>query len=152
MIGIIFMTSLHIDKAHAHYDPESRIVYVTYRGLLTSEDSTKVYHWLHELMVQLGSENLHGEIWDFRDVQEFLPDNLMDARKKSRGLNLRINVGFPVAMIVKDFYQEEILRGPMQNVPENTRKAIVRSMDEAHQFLTEWHAAQTDDAESLADS
>ena len=68
-------------------------------------------------MVNLGSENLYGEVWDFRDVQEFLPDNLMDARKKSRGLNLRINVDFPVAMIVKDFYQEEILRGPMQNVP-----------------------------------
>jgi hypothetical protein len=146
------MTSLHIEKAHAHYDAESRIVYVTYRGLLTSEDSTKVYQWLHELMVQLGSENLYGEIWDFRDVQEFLPDNLMDARKKSRGLNLRINVDFPVAMIVKDFYQEEILRGPMQNVPENTRKAIVRSMDEAHQFLAEWHADQQSDAESIADS
>ena len=146
------MTSLHIDKAHAHYDTESRIVYVAYRGLLTSDDSTKVYQWLHELMVNLGSENLYGEVWDFREVQEFLPDNLMDARKKSRGLNLRINVDFPVAMIVKDFYQEEILRGPMQNVPENTRKAIVRSMDEAHQFLADWHAAQQSDAESVVDS
>ena len=146
------MTSLQFDKAKALYDAEARIVYVTYRGLLTSDDSTKVYQWLHELMVKLGSENLYGEIWDFREVQEFLPDNLMDARKKSRGLNLRINVDFPVAMIVKDFYQEEILRGPMQNVPENTRKAIVRSMDEAHQFLADWHAAQTDDAESVADS
>jgi hypothetical protein len=44
-----------------------------------------------------------------------------------------------VAMVVKDFYQEEILRGPMQNVQENRRKSIVRSMDEARAFLDEWH-------------
>jgi hypothetical protein len=146
------MMPLDIPNAHAQYDAESRIVYVIYRGLLSAEASTQVYHWLHDLMLELGSENLYGEVWDFREVQEFLPDNLMDARKKSRGLNLRINVDFPVAMVVKDFYQEEILRGPMQNVPENTRKAIVRSMDEAHQFLTEWHATQQNDVESLADS
>lgn len=146
------MTPLDIQNARAHYDADTRIVYIAYRGLLSADASTKVYHWLHELMLELGSENLYGEVWDFREVQEFLPDNLMDARKKSRGLNLRINVDFPVAMVVKDFYQEEILRGPMQNVPENTRKAIVRSMDEAHQFLAEWHATQQDDAEPLADS
>jgi hypothetical protein len=146
------MTPLNIQNARAHYDADSRIVFITYRGLLSAEASTQVYHWLHDLMLELGSENLYGEVWDFREVQEFLPDNLMDARKKSRGLNLRINVDFPVAMVVKDFYQEEILRGPMQNVPENTRKAIVRTMDEAHQFLAEWHTAQQDDAEPLADS
>jgi hypothetical protein len=149
------MIPLDIQNAHAHYDSEARIVYVTYHGLLNAETSTTVYHWLHELMLEQGSETVYGEIWDFRDVQEFLPDNLMDARKKSRGLNLRISVDFPVAMVVKDFYQEEILRGPMQNVPENTRKSIVRTMNDAHQFLAEWHASQQtqqDDAEPLADS
>lgn len=154
------MTPLDIENAHAQYDAETRIVHVRYRGLLNAETSTKVYHWLHDLIQEVGSETLYGEIWDFREVVEFLPDNLMDARKKSRGLNLRISVDFPVAMIVKDFYQEEILRGPMQNVQENTRKAIVRTLEDAHQFLTDWHAehdgeaveAVPDDAEPQTDA
>ncbi len=149
------MTPLDIKNARAHYNADSHVVYVTYRGLLSAEDSTTVYQWLHDLVLEVGTDHIYGEVFDFRDVQEFLPDNLMDARKKSRGLNLRINVDFPVAMIVKDFYQEEILRGPMQNVPENTRKSIVRSMDEAQQFIAEWHTEQPnqeDDAATLADS
>jgi hypothetical protein len=138
----IEIPDLETPNANAKFDSEKRIAFITYSGNLTSSDSGAVYSWLHDLMQDIGTENLYGEIFDFRNVNEFMPDNLMDARKKARGLNLRIPLAFPVAMIVKDFYQEEILRGPMQNVPENTRKAIVRSLEEALAFLDEWHTRQ----------
>ncbi|PJF33434.1 MAG: hypothetical protein CUN57_02205, partial [Phototrophicales bacterium] len=83
---------------------------------------------------------IDGEVFDFRGVDTFGPDNLFEARKKSRGFNLKQNVSdIPVAMICANFYQEEILRGPMQNVPENPRKMIVHNEAEALQFIRDWH-------------
>jgi hypothetical protein len=49
----------------------------------------------------------------------------------------------PVAMVVRDAVQREILRGPMRNMPENKRKRIVESIDEAFAFFKEWHAENT---------
>jgi hypothetical protein len=127
-------------NASAYYDEQTRIAYITYRGSLTAEASVAVYDWLGDLTQMEGL--IYGEVFDFRPVQEFAPDNLMEARKKSRRRNLRSNIHhLPVAMIVKDFYQEEILRGPMQNVPENQRKAIVQTVQDALTFIHEWHAA-----------
>ena len=137
---------LETNFASAHYDDATRIIHIAYRGYLTSEASSEVYAWLKTVVDEAGVENIYGEIFDFRGVLEFMPDNLMDARKKARGLNLRLEQLFPVAMVVKDFYQEEILRGPMQNVPENTRKRIVRTPEEALAFLDEWHAQQKEQA------
>jgi len=131
---------LEHEHAHAAYDPETRIATITYRGNLNADASAAAYEWLGNLTREIGTEQLYGEIFDFRQVTEFMPDNLMDARKQSRRFNLKTNVNFPVAMIVKDFYQEEILRGPMQNVKENARKTIVKSVDEALAFMQEWHA------------
>lgn len=125
-------------NASARWDEETRIAFIEYVGALSGEASTAVYNWLADVNTEIGVP--YGEVFDFRKVTEFLPDNLMEARKKSRRRNLRLDVHhLPVAMIVKDFYQEEIMRGPMQNVPENTRKAIVRTMDEAIAFLHQWH-------------
>ena len=123
----------------ASYDSTTRIAYITYKGFLTAEVSAAVYDWLAELAQTAGI--IYGEVFDFRQVTEFMPDNLIEARKKSRRRALKPQTqGVPVAMIVKDFYQEEILRGPMQNVPENHRKAIVHDIDEALAFLHQWHA------------
>ena len=137
------ITALEHPNAKAHYDDEHGIVYVTYTGLLTAEASVAVYDWLGDLIAEVGIDMMYGEVFDFRDVEEFMPDNLLEARRKSRGYNLRNNVKkLPVAMIVSNFYQEEILRGPMQNVEENKRKRIVRNLADAIAFLHEWHAEQ----------
>ncbi|MEL6306808.1 MAG: hypothetical protein AAFN11_17300 [Chloroflexota bacterium] len=135
------IADLSIEKADARYDEETKIAYITYRGSLTADESTAVYQWLAELMDTVGLEGVYGEVFDFRKVTEFEPDNLMQARKKSRRYNLRNNGRkVPVAMVVASFIQEETLRGPMQNVEENKRKTIVWKMDEAVQFLHDWHA------------
>ncbi|QPC82976.1 hypothetical protein G4Y79_00965 [Phototrophicus methaneseepsis] len=135
---------LEHNQAYANYDDTTGIVYVTYRGNLDAETSTAVYSWLNGLLNMVGAESIYGEIWDFREVEQFMPDNLQDARKNSRIMNLKQDTGrFPVAMIIKDYYQEEILRGPMKNVPENQRKAIVRSVQEGLAFIKEWHTMQS---------
>lgn len=139
---------LNHPNAKAYFNQENQIVYITYTGVLSADASTAVYDWLHDVAQTVGIENMYGEIFDFRDVTEFMPDNLMSARSNSRRMNMRQNVKkLPVAMIVKDFYQEEILRGPMQNVKENKRKTVVRTMDDAEDFLNQWHAENTTESE-----
>lgn len=134
---------LKTEKASAYFDEESRIAYIEYRGLLTADESLAVYDWLADLVQELGIENVYGEIFDFRKVREFATDNLMEARRNSRRYNMRNRIRkLPVAMLVSNYYQEEILRGPMKNVEENKRKTIVKTMEEALTFLHEWHAKQ----------
>lgn len=126
--------------ASARFDEETGIVYIAYQGLLDNTASTAVYDWLGDLINSIGIDKIYGEIFDFREVAEFMPDNLIDARRNSRRYNMKNDVKkLPVAMIVKDFVQEEILRVPMQNVKENERKAIVHSMEDAEAFLHTWH-------------
>lgn len=134
---------LSLENANARYDTDSKIAFIEYKGVLTADDSVAVYEWLADLVEAVGLENIYGEIFDFREVTEFAPDNLMEARRNSRRYNMRNRIrSLPVAMIISNFYQEEILRGPMQNVEENKRKAVVWEMDDAVTFLNEWHAEQ----------
>ena len=135
-------------RVTAHYDPERRVAYIVYSGILEATDSAAAYAWLNAIIEEIGVEHLHGEIFDFRAVKQFQSDNLIDARKNSRRLNLRVDIHqTPVAMIVRDQVQEEILRGPMRNVRENRRKRIVLSEDEAYAFFTEWHSTLKSDPE-----
>lgn len=134
---------LEMEQASAHFDEESKIAFIKYNGVLSAEESTAVYNWLADLVEVVGLEGIYGEVFDFRKVEEFAADNLMQARRNSRRHNMRNNVRrLPVAMIISNFYQEEILRGPMQNVEENKRKALVQNMDEAVAFLNKWHEEQ----------
>lgn len=142
------ISPLKTEKANAYYDEESHIAFVKYSGLLTADESLAVYDWLGDLLQEVGLDNMYGEVFDFRKVSEFATDNLMDARRNSRRYNMRNNVRrLPVSMIVSNYYQEEILRGPMQNVEENKRKTIVWNMDDAIAFLNEWHEKQKQDKE-----
>lgn len=132
--------SLELERVTAHFDEERKIAHINYSGILGADDSAAAYKWLNELIDSIHIENIYGEIFDFRDVKQFQPDNLIDARKHSRKLNLRVEIhGTPVAMIVRDSVQEEILRGPMRIVPENKRKRIVHSMEDAYSFFEEWY-------------
>ena len=131
---------LDTPNATAHYDEENNIVWVTYIGLLDAEATASVYKWLSAFFETRDNQDIDGLVFDFRKVDTFGPDNLFEARKKSRGFNLRQDVStLPVSMICANFYQEEILRGPMQNVPENNRKKIVKTDAEALAFIAEWH-------------
>lgn len=131
---------LETPSASARFDAEKQVIWVTYRGLLDAMATASVYGWLAEFFDSDDVEQVRGEVFDFREVTMFGADNLMEARRKSRGFNLKQDTSLlPVAMITANFYQEEILRGPMQNVPENMRKTIVRSEADALDFIDNWH-------------
>jgi len=137
---------LETTQASARYDEDNNVVWITYRGILDADATAKVYTWLADFFNTRDNTSIAGEVFDFREVQTFGPDNLFEARKKSRGFNLKQDIShLPVAMICANFYQEEILRGPMQNVPENNRKAIVRTDQEALDFIDKWHNTRNED-------
>lgn len=130
---------LDTEQATAYFDDEHRIVRIAYRGTLGAEPAEHVYEWLDHLMKDASDESIQGEIFDFQQVVEFLPENLRTARKSSKRLNLRLEKVLPVALIVKTFYQEEMLRSAMQIPPDHPRKRIVHTEAEAVAFIIEWH-------------
>ncbi len=131
---------LEIEQATAYFDEEQQLIFVTYRGDLDGEVTVQVYEWIERLLETVGIDALNGEIFDFTAVTTFQDSNLQIARKVSRRMNLSMDTSqLPVALIVKDFYQEEILRGTMRIVPEQERKRIVNSEEEALAFIEEWY-------------
>ncbi|MEM6530952.1 MAG: hypothetical protein AAF653_21825 [Chloroflexota bacterium] len=137
---MIVIAPLSLENVTTHFDEKRAIAHITYRGILRAGDSEAAYKWLGELIVCIGTERLYGEIFDFRDVRSFSTDNLIDARKKSRKMNIMMNTqDFPVAMVVANDMQEQILRGPMRIMEENPRKRIVHATEDALAFLDEWH-------------
>jgi hypothetical protein len=130
---------LEVEQATAYFDEGFRLIRVAYRGKLGSEVTVQVYDWIDYVVSTMGLENILGEIFDFSEVEEFLPENLQTARKTSKRMNVRLDTSqLPVALIVKTSYQEEMLRGPMQVSPEHMRKRIVKSEEEALVFIDEW--------------
>ncbi|PJF21028.1 MAG: hypothetical protein CUN56_13165 [Phototrophicales bacterium] len=135
------MTSfkLQTNQATAYFDPQTQVAHIRYNGVLSADVTIEVYRWLDQLYQQVGTQNINGQIFDFRDVQAFSEDNLQIARKTSNRMNMKVdNSHIPVALIVANHEQEEILRGPMRIPAEHVRKRIVWSDEEARQFLVEW--------------
>ena len=133
---------LEVEQARAYYDPENEIVYVAYQGILNADANVEVYNWLEELYKEVDVKNLYGLVFDFRGVEEFDDSNLKTARRSSSRMNMRVDTSHvPVALIVGDPHQQEILLGSMRISPKHARKKIVWSDDEAHEFLEEWHTA-----------
>jgi hypothetical protein len=131
---------LELEQATASFDEARHLIRVAYRGSLGADVTVQVYNWIDELVKAVGLETVQGEIFDFQNVSEFKEENLQMARKTSKRMNIRLDMSqLPVALIVKTFYQEEILRGAMQVTPEHQRKRIVRTEEEALAFIDEWN-------------
>jgi len=131
---------LEIDNASTYYDPDTRIVYITYKGILDADTNVAVYSWLDEIYDAEGLTSIYGQIFDFRKVVEFAPDNLKTARRSSSKMNMAHDTSqIPVGMIVNDFEQGESLRASMRISPKNLRKRFVLSEAEAIAFFDEWY-------------
>lgn len=133
--------TLETEQASAHYDPETRIARIAYRGYLSSDVTVEVYAWLEYLYRTLGAEGFYGQIFDFRQVEAFEPSNIKTARRVSNRINMIIDTSrIPVSLLVGDFYHEQMLLSAMRVSPENVRKKIVWTEEEALAFLAEKHA------------
>jgi len=132
---------LEIPNATAIYDPETHVAKIEYRGILDGDVTIQVYDWLDDLYRDVGLESILGQIFDFRKVQAFEESNLSTARRTSNRMNMRVDTSnIPVALLVNDFYHEEILRGSMRIPAEHVRKRIVWSEDEAWTYIKNWHS------------
>ena len=130
---------LKVEHAAAYFNAENRVVHIAYEGDLDGEVTIQVYDWLEKLYEEIDIQTIRGEIFDFRKVTSFAPDNLTKARRNSNRINMKTDVSqCPVALLVSDFYHEEILRSGMRISPEHARKRIVWSEEEAHSFIEEW--------------
>jgi hypothetical protein len=125
----------------AYWEDIQNIFYVIYRGVLTRAVTTQVYQWMMETSQALKGQEVQGGIYDFRQVSDAESGNLAAVHRESRNFNVKVDTSHtPIALIVENLHQEQIVRISMQVTPGQKRKRIVKSMDEALKFIQEYHA------------
>jgi bifunctional ADP-heptose synthase (sugar kinase/adenylyltransferase) len=132
---------LELEQVSGYFDDESGILFITYRGLVTGDVSAKVYAWLGRL-IQQGHDpaSARGSVYDFREVKDFVMGNLTTTHTRSQSLNTKVDItNHPVALIVGNMYQRMTIKTTMNITPQQRRKRIVESMEEALAFIEEWH-------------
>jgi len=130
------MNPLKTEHAQAHFDPQTRLVHVTYTGDLDGDATVAVYDWLDQLYHEVDISSIRGQVFDFQKVTSFAQDNLVLARRNSNRMNMKTDVTHcPVALVIGDFYHEEILRTGMRIREENVRKRIVWNHEDALAFI-----------------
>jgi hypothetical protein len=132
---------LELEQVSGYYDDASEILFITYHGLVSGDISSKVYAWLGRL-IQQGNDPTaaRGSVYDFRDVKDFVLGNLTTTHTRSQSLNTKVDItNHPVALIVGNMYQRVTIKTTMNITPQQKRKRIVESMEEALAFIEEWH-------------
>ncbi len=128
----------------AYFDDETGIVHVTYRGVLSPDITAQVYKWMMESVQHLDVKDIIGGIYDFREVRDFNKGNLATAHRESRNFNVKVDVSsIPAALIVETLFQEQMVKVSMQLTPGQDRKRIVKSMDDAVEFIKQFRKRQT---------
>jgi hypothetical protein len=132
---------LELEHVSGHYDEVSGILFVAYRGSITSDTTAKVYAWIGRLIEQGdGVDTTRGSVFDFREVTDFALGNLTTTQTRSQSLNTKFDISHhPVALIVGSLYQRMMVKTAMYVTPQQKRKQMVESMDEALNFIETWH-------------
>ncbi|MCU0499394.1 MAG: hypothetical protein MUF87_18745 [Anaerolineae bacterium] len=129
---------LETDRLSCSYNETERILYVTYRGILSPDVTQSFYQWLHGVIRNnpLEVSRARGSIYDFRQVTSFDNRNLTAAQRQSEQLNMRVDVSsHPVALLIETKAQEHILQVELKISPQQGRKRIVRTEQEARDFI-----------------
>ncbi|PJF22697.1 MAG: hypothetical protein CUN56_04725 [Phototrophicales bacterium] len=129
---------LHTDTVDGYFDEGTRILRVTYQGVLTPDTTRDVYAWIGRLIASANG-NIHlalGSIYDFRAVRQFDSHTLSTAQKNSTKINRDAELRYhPVALVVRNRYQYEYVRLTMKITPQEERKRIVYTIEEAEDFI-----------------
>jgi hypothetical protein len=135
--------TLETENISAWYDREKKILYVAYRGVMTSDVTMTYYGWLFDWGTYDPSivKNTLGSVYDFRGVRQFASSNISTATQQSIQANRRLDLDhIPVALITETPLQTQWVRTTMKIMPAQHRKRIVNSMDEAYTFFEEFHS------------
>lgn len=133
---------LNTEHINTYYDSELKLLIVSYHGILSADITKQFYQWLIPTM----QTNPHlitearGSIFDFRDVQEFQASNITTTRRESGAASQTADISnHPVALIVDTMLQERMVESTMRLTVQRDRKRVVHSIDEAVEFINEWH-------------
>lgn len=133
--------ALDEERVSAHFDAEKGISFITYRGVLDATTTRQMYAWVGDLLNVIGPDATRGVVIDFREVKRFTRDNLYTTRRQSSDINESTdNSGHPVALIVANYYQDQMVRVSMMATPGERRKRVVNTRDEALSFINNWQA------------
>lgn len=139
---------LSTPQVRAYYDPAEHIVHVVYQSEVTPQVTKEVYSWTADLAQKVPPGTVRGAIYDFRATTQFVAANISTVQRESRTLNSKVNMSnIPVALIVTTLMQEQMVRVGMKITPEENRKRIVKSEEEALSFIQQWHARSHPPAE-----
>ncbi len=131
---------LEIDGFAAYLNEETKIPHVTYPEYLIPQVTIDMYAWFGDLIDERGIENLRGCIFDFRQVKKFHPSNFRTARAESRKINDKADLSaFPVAFLVEDMKQEQMLRVSLRLTQNPARLRILYSFESAVAFIKDWY-------------
>ena len=130
--------SIETEQFSAEYDNQNQLLLVAYHGVLTPAVTKEFYTWLMQSMTDYPDhvQNARGSIYNFCSVTDFDNSNLTTASNQSKQLN-HINdlKNHPVALIVKDKLQQQILNVSMKLTPHDKRVRVVWTMNEAVEHI-----------------
>lgn len=134
----------------AYYDPDTKVFYIHYGEELTASTSIKAYAWLMQNGIPLGVENIRAFIFDFTGVIRFKRDNTQTTQTQSRRANGAVDLSrIPAALVVRTFFQEQMVLLSMKANRVEDRTRICHSHDEALSFVEDFHRhLQKQDAEN----
>lgn len=134
------MKTIHGENYTIKLNEETGILHSTYRDVVNGKTTARLYMDGAKIVREYGVEKIQGMIIDFRTVERFERDNLASTQRESYNLNAKMSIDhIPVALIVQTPLQEQTLRISIRATPDQHRKKIVHSEDEALQFIDAWH-------------
>jgi hypothetical protein len=136
---------LDMPRATCQYDEAHYLAYITYYGVLTAEVTAQVYSWLARVFDHYGVKTMRRCVFDFRNVSRFHPSNTNKITESSANLNRNYDMShIPVALIVQSYYQEQFVQSTLRHTPQEERKHVVKSIDEAWAFMDSFHGSKED--------
>lgn len=133
---------IHEDKHFTgFYDPVKYLIYVQYQESITSQITDEVYTWMHATLENI--DQLRGAIFDFQLVKRFDQTNYTTAQRQSTQLNTNFDLRtIPTALLVDSIYQEMTLHTQLSMSPQQERKKMVKNLEDAMAFITEFNQQQ----------
>lgn len=139
------MERLELDNVSGFYDEEARFLRVTYKETVNTQTTSEVYAWIARLLHEPAIWLAQGSIYDFTAVKTFAVGNMSATQTQSRSLNSKVDMSkHPVALVVGGMYQERMVSSIMHVTPQEKRKRIVNSAEEALAFIQRFHQESRD--------
>jgi hypothetical protein len=126
----------------AYFDLENDVLFVSYYGVLDASTSGNLTTWLDQMAEVIGTRPIRGMVFDLRKVVRFKRENLFTTAEQTEQLQEQLDhQKFPVALVVANYYQEQMAKITLLVTPDANRRQIVYSMESALTYIESWYAA-----------